>query len=404
MPVYTYVVTNNNNQAEKGTIASDSPRQARQMLRDRGLTVVELALQKSAKSWSGLLPFGKKQEAHTAAFVSELSTLLAVGVPLLEALDTLIAQQNSRFKNCLLHLRDQVQSGVSLADAMKQHPEVFDRLCVSMTGVGEKTGALDETLRQLATFKQRSLLFKDRILSALMYPLIILSVSVGVSIFLMTVVIPMLLTNLVEAGQTLPWPTKILKAASDFLLAYGWLVAILLAVLSIVFFLALRTRNGKRAWDKLFLKIPLLGNLSRKQEIAKLSLMISALLKSGIEFVKAVEIAQGTTKNVLLDEALEDCKQLVSRGKDIGHAVGQHEYFPPLVAQIFTIGQKSGRLDEMLERLAEDYDHQVESATTRLTATIEPVLIVTLSIFVGFILFATVLPIMESANALNSNG
>ncbi len=404
MPVYSYVVTNNNNQTEKGTIAGDSPRQARELLRNRGLTVVEIAVQQTTDSQGWSLSFGKRNETRVAAFISELSTLLAVGVPLLESLDTLILQQHSRFKNCLLHLRDQVQSGISLADAMKQQPDVFDQLCVSMTGVGEKTGALDDTLRQLAEFKQRSLLFKDRVLSALMYPLIILTVSVGVAIFLMTVVIPMLLTNLVEAGQELPWPTKILKAASDFLLAYGWIVAICLVIATVFFCIAIRTRNGKRTWDTFFLRVPMLGNLARKQEIAKLSLMISSLLKSGIEFVKAVEIAQGTTKNILLDEALEDCKQLVSRGKDIGHAIGQHSYFPPMVAQIFTIGQKSGRLDEMLERLADDYDHQVESATTRLTATIEPVLIVTLSIFVGFILFATVLPIMESANALNSGG
>ncbi len=402
MPVYSYVVHDEANRKQSGTIAGDSARHARQLLRDRGLQIVEVAEQNVAKSGEGiraLIP-GKRNDSHLASFLGELATMLAVGVPMMESLDTLLFQYKGRFRDVILHLKDRIESGNSLAQAMKEQPAVFDKLCISMAEVGENAGNLDETLRQLADFKQRALLFKDKILSALLYPLIILTVSIAIAIFLMTFVIPMLLTNLVEAGRPLPWPTRILKSASDLLVQHGWLIAIASVVVVVILFMGRRTRRGKRLWDTWFLKIPLLGNLNRKQEIGRLALMISTLLKSGIEFVKTIEIAKGTTKNVLLDEALTECEQLVTRGKDIGHAFKQNTFFPPMVSQIFAVGQKSGRLDEMLSGLAADYDRQVESATTRLTATIEPVLILSLSVFVGFILFATILPILEAANAL----
>jgi len=404
MPVYSYIAIDESKKDRKGTIASDSPRQARQELREQGLSVSEITEHQPTSTAQGLSRWipGQSIEASTASFIGELATLLSVGVPLLESIETLKPQYKGRFRNVLIHINDRVESGSGLAKAMSEHPQAFDRLSVSMAEVGENAGNLDETLSQLAQFKQRSLLFKDRVLSALLYPMIILSVSIGVSIFLMTVVIPMLLTNLVEAERPLPWPTMVLKFMSDTLLSYGWIMAIALAAVLLLVYLGLKTQQGKRLWDSMILRIPILGNLSRKQEISKTSLIISTLLKSGLEFVKAVDIAKGTTRNVLLREALTDCLAQVSSGKDIGRSIKQNDYFPPMVGQIFTIGQKSGRLDEMLGTLSQDYDRQVESATARLTATIEPVMILGLSIFVGFILFATILPILEAGNALQN--
>ena len=162
----------------------------------------------------------------------------------------------------------------------------------------------------------------------------------------------------------------------------------------------LRTEKGRRIRDQLLTKIPLIGPMATKQEIARIALVIATLMKSGVEFVAAIKISMGTTKNVLLREALEACSRDVESGKDIGAAMSQHSWFPPMVSQVFTVGQNSGRLEEMLFRLSKDYDRQVESISSRLSTVIEPTLILVLSVFIGFIMFATLMPMMEAGNVL----
>lgn len=405
MPVFEYKAAGPDRGIQKGTIDRDSPRHARQALRELGLQVLEIAPAKPTSSFSigkfktpQLLK--KNWDGWVAEFTGELSTLLSVGVPLLEALDTLVQQYTRKPKMFVLHLKDQVASGTPLARAMAGQPETFDNLCIKMVEVGEKTGTLDQVLGQLSDFKHRSLEFKDKVVSAMLYPMIVLAVSIAVSIFLMTVVVPMLLENLADTGRPLPLPTQILKTISDLLLVHGWWLAIIAGVGlvgSVSFF---KTPNGKRLWDRLILSTPVIGKMGQKQELARVSLIISTLLKSGVGFVEAIEIAIGTTKNTLLHEALTDCAKRIESGTDIGDALKAWSYFPPIVTQVFTVGQKTGRLEEMLGRLADDYDGQVASTSGRLSVILEPVLILMLSFFVGFILFATLLPVLEAGNVL----
>ena len=230
-------------------IDSDSPRQARQELRELGLQVTQISETGAAKNKSTNLSFGfgsffKRSWDHwVAGFTGELATLLSVGVPLLEALSTLIEQYNGQSATIVIHLKDEVSSGKPLADAMGNQPEVFDTLCLKMVEVGESTGSLDDTLRQLSEFKRRSLEFKDKVLSALLYPMVILTVSIGVSIFLMTVVVPMLLENLEDTSKELPLPTRILKFASDLLMQHGWWLGILAAIGFLGSIVGLRTEG-----------------------------------------------------------------------------------------------------------------------------------------------------------------
>lgn len=401
MPVFAYSARDKSSAIVQGTIDGDSSREARQLLRDQGLQIVEIREQAASRGGFQIPMLGQSQASqHVATFTGELATLLAVGVPLLESLDTLSLQHRGQFRNVILHLKDQVSGGKSMAEAMGQQPRVFDRLCTKMVEVGESTGGLEIVLRQLSEFKRRSSQFKDRVLTALLYPLIVMTVSVGVSIFLMTVVVPNLLTNLIEAGRPLPWPTRILKFGSDVLVAHGWWLAILLVTTVVFVLLFLRTDRGRRYWHRLMMKIPVIGVMGQKQEIARVSLIVSTLMKSGVDFLDAIEIARGTSNNPFLRDSLEQCADQVRSGKDIGHALQATAYFPPMVVQIYTIGQKSGQLDNMLLQLSEDLDSQVESVAARLSTTIEPALILVLSVFVGFILFATLLPILEAGNVL----
>lgn len=404
MPVFVYKAANPDQSIARGTIAGNSPLEARELLRDRGMQVLELDQKTTGKQVNkgvSSLVSRTRFNKEVASSASELGTLLSVGVPLLEAIDTLTQQYEGKFRGVLIHLRDEVASGVSLADAMRNQPQVFDILSISMVEVGENTGNLDSVLTQLSEFKSRSLEFKDKVLSSMMYPLIVLSVAVMVMLFLMVFVVPMLLNNLLDAGRALPWPTRVLKFASDTLVAHWWWVAILTFLAITALALYRRTEHGCRLWFRLLLKIPILGDLSRKQEISRVAMVVATLTSSGVDFIKSLDIASRTTKNILLQDALNQCRDRIQSGGDIGQVMGNQQYLPPMVAQIFTVGQKSGRLEEMLFRLASDYDRQVQTAANRLQSVLEPILIVALSVFVGFILFATLLPILEAGNVLS---
>ena len=401
MPVFTYIANDAEASERSGTIAADTPRQARDLLRERGLVVrrvEEAAGPVRAGAWRRRAGTGIRHQA--TGFIREVSTLLAVGVPLLEALETIARQYKGRFATVILLLRDRVAAGASLGQAMREHPAVFDELAVNITDVGEDAGTLDESLRRLAEFRERSEQLRGRVATALIYPAIVLVVAIAATLFLMTFVVPRILQPLIELGQPLPLPTRVVKSLSDFVLKWWWLGAACLFAGFIAFGAFVRSPGGRRRWHGFLLRIPVLGELIRKQAIVRICVVLGTLLKSGIVFVRAIQIAQRTTNNLVLRDALVACEKAITAGGDIGEAVGRTGAFPPMVVQIFAVGQQSGRLEEMLERLAETYDRLVETAAARLTAVLEPVLIVILAVVVLFIVLATVLPILEAGNVV----
>jgi general secretion pathway protein F len=401
MAVFTYQAVAHGAGAVQGTIAADSARSARDQLRARGL-VIESVTASSDRKTGYRLPISRRQRygAKRVAMIRELSTLLAAGIPLLEAVDSLVLQQTGGFKTALHLLRDRIAAGTSLADAMSDQPDVFDPLSIHMVGVGENAGTLDVVLDQLANFSERYLQLKDRVMNALFYPVIVFLLSFGIGVFLMTVVVPMLLDNLLEAEKAIPWPTRILKGMSDFVRGHSFELvgSVLLSVLAMI--VALRTPVGRRLWHRAVLKIPVLGGMARKQEIARLALIVATLLKSGVVLLEALAISGRAMRNIVMREGVETAQSAIQSGREIGEALEVTGQFPPTVVQIFTVGQQSGKLEEMLERLADNYDRQVATLSLRLATLLEPVLIVSLAVFVGFILFATVLPILEAGNVL----
>ncbi len=401
MPVFSYTARNNRQARVRGAITADSPRQARQLLRSRALVIEQLAAESAASrfgfSWLTRKRAGK---ARVAEVLRELATLLSVGVNLLDAIDTLARQHRGHMHTSLLLLRDRIAAGEGLSEAMAEQPLVYDELSIRMVEVGESAGNLDVVLGQLADFQEQSLQLKDRIMAALLYPAMIFCTAAGVSAFLMTVVVPMLLTNLIEAGQPLPWPTRVLKAVSDFLVGSGWLLALAAAVLLASGLAVLRTPRGRYGWHRFLLHIPLLGSLAQRQAISRVAFTIATLLRSGVVYLHAAEIAAKASRNLVFREALMESGRAVAAGRDIGEALQQTGVFPPLAVHIFTVGQAAGQLEEMLERLAVNYDRQVTSLTNRLASILEPIMILALAIFVGFILFATLLPILEAGNVL----
>jgi type II secretory pathway component PulF len=386
---------------QKGTIIADTPRQARDQLRAQGLSISQLAPESQAVPRRRLFQFrGRVRSGHVTQFARELSTLLAVGMPLLESLDTLAQQTTGPMLTVILLLRDNVASGKSLAQAMKEQPRIFDEMCINMTETGEDAGNLEMTLERLAMFRERYEQLKGRLGTVMIYPAIVLVVASSATLFLMTFVVPRILEPLIEQGQQLPLATIIVKGASDLLVAWWWLMLVLIAGAVTLLVSLLRRPKVKFAWHRLQLRIPLVGDLIRMQSVVRIAVVMSALLKSGVVFIRALQVAQRSTRNLVMQEALADCGKAVAAGADIGVGLQRSQAFAPLVIQVFTLGQQSGRLEEMLDRLATDYDSQVATSSQRLATLLEPAVIVVLALVVLFIVLATVLPILEAGNAL----
>jgi len=407
MPVYSYeaVYPDRARQIVSGVITADTPRLARHELRARGLSIEHLSPQEAksrGRFASALFPLRRRGGAthKVISFIRELATLLGVGVPLIEAMDDIARQHRGRFRTTLLLMRDRVAAGLGLAEAMREHPLTFDELCVQIIEVGEDSGTLDTALERLARFKERSRQLKGKATTALIYPCIVLTMAIGISIFLMTFVVPTILQPLVELNRPLPLPTRIVKSASDALIRWGWLMAAGSGGVMSLIVAVVRTQRGRRIFDAAMLRVPLFGALTLKAALVRIAVVMSTLLKSGVEFVCALQVAQRVTSNIVIKDALGRCEQAVAAGSDIGAALEKTAVFPSLVVQVFSVGQQSGRLEEMLDRLAEDYDHDVAVTTQRLGAAIEPALILTLASVVLLVALATMLPILEAGDVL----
>ena len=332
--------------------------------------------------------------------ISDLATLLAVDVPLVQALTTLADQHPGAFGRLLAKLRDQVAEGRPFAAAIESHGVIFDPLTIAMVRVGEATGRLDDVLRRAAEFLQRQARFRDRVASSLMYPAIVSVACVAVSVFLLTFVMPLLVDNLVDLGREIPWPTRLLRRGGELLQGY-WLPISLTGIVTLALgYRSYCTVAGRRRFERWLLRLPLVGVMRQRQELSRAASVLATLLESGIVLEQALELVERTSRNPLLTDALAAVRRRITEGSDLGRAVGAERYFPAVFAHVFSIGQESGQLETLLRRIAEDYDRQVDTLATRLSAVLEPTMILILTVVVGFIMFATLLPILESGNVL----
>ena len=398
MPVYDFEAATQSGGVEAGTLTADSPRHARDILRSQGLGIVRVSPASSPRK-SGIRRARGFRGRDLASVSRDLATLVESGVPLLNAMDAVVEQHSGVMGRSLLRLRDAVASGDSLSEAMKHDP-AFPPVVVQMVRVGESTGRLGETLGQLAEFLDQSGRLKDRLLNSLAYPAFVLTAAACVSVFLLTVIVPTLLDGLLEAGRPIPLPTRVLKFLSDSLLAYGWAVALFAAAAVGSAVAYLRTHHGRRAFQTALLRVPLIGELSRKQAVSRASVMTGHLMAAGMDFVPAVEITAESLDHLPLRDALLAGVRDIRAGEGITPALRRTGMFSPVALQVFSVGQESGKLDEMLIRLGESYDKQVVSLSERLASLVEPALILVLSVVVGFIIFATVLPILEAGRVL----
>jgi type II secretory pathway component PulF len=400
MAVFAYKAIDLDTSPVGGTIIADTPRQARDVLREQGLTLTDIRPVTEAGLGFLTRARGGRAQEEVLSFVRELATLLQAGIPLLGALQTLTRQHGGRFRAVVQQLADQVAAGLSLADAMDRQGAYFDELCVSLVRVGENTGALETALKRLAEFKEKAHRLRSRITTALVYPAVVCAIGVAVSIFLMTYVVPNLLETLTQAGKELPWITQVVKGVSDFLLGWWWALLLGLAVAGAALRWIVSTDRGRLVLDRLTLRLPVVGDLVRKENTSRMAVVLAALLRSGLPFVEAVRITRGTLRNRIFRNAMTDYEAAVTAGRDVAAPLAAAGVFSPMAVQMLAVGQEAGQLEDMLQQLADAYDVQVATATQRLTAVLEPLLIVLLAVMVGAIALATILPILEASNVL----
>jgi general secretion pathway protein F len=404
VPVYTYKAFTTAGQLKTGIADADSPREARLKLRRDGLLVtdideVESISQKKSSRWAQKR-MRRRTSRELPQITRQLATLLRAGIPLNDALKALVEQIESRTLEAVFRdVREKIGQGASFAEGLEQHPGVFPPLYVSMVRAGEAAGNSDVVLERLANFMLKQAKMRNKVMAALMYPMIMVAVGGIVVAVLMTKVVPKLIVLVQSRGGELPLPTAMLKAASDFLVSYWYLIVLAIVLVNMAISATRRTAKGKYATDKFLLNLPVFGDLFKKQAIARFAVTLSTLLKTGVNVLDAIRIVRDVVANSVLQRVLDDLHAAILQGADIASPLKRSGIFPPAVGYMIAIGEQTGDLESVLDRLAEAYELEVDIATERMTAVIEPLMILLMAIVVGFIVLSIVLPMLQLGNA-----
>jgi general secretion pathway protein F len=341
--------------------------------------------------------FGSRVSAQDLAIATrQLATLIGAGITLVESLTALVEQvEHPRLKRILGVVKQRVNEGASLADALADHPRVFSTLYVNMIRAGESSGALDVVLIRLADFTEAQAALRNKILGAMLYPAIMVVVGIAIVGILFVVVIPKVTKIFEDMNVALPWTTRILIATSTFARDYWYVV--LAAVPAAVWGVRryLRTPTGRGRWDRIKLEVPIFGDLVRMLALARFAKTLATLLSSGVPLLTALDIVKNIVNNSLLARTIEDARDAIREGESIAAPLKRSGQFPPLVHHMIAIGERSGQLEEMLQNVAKSYDAQVEMRVAALTSLLEPIMIVVMGAGVAFVVFSILMPIMQ---------
>lgn len=410
MAMYAYKGIGASGKATTGTKDAESPKALRQALRKDGVVVTSFELtrggnkSKAANSAKGGLSrdvdfggfLGGVNKTEVAAFTRKMATLLKAGIPLAEGLGALVEQtQNMRLKTPLSEVRTAVNEGTTLADALAKHPKLFDELFVSMVRAGEVAGNLDDVLTRLADFLESSQKLKSKVQSAMIYPMVMLVVGMGIMIVLMTAVVPKITSMFVQQGKTLPINTRMLIWSSQFLGKNVLWLLILTVVLIVLFLKWSKSPGGKPIWHKFVLSLPRMGELVRTINVSRFSRTLGTMLQSGVPMLRAMDTAKMIMSNVILRGAVETAKKAVSEGESLAATLKKTGQFPGDMIHMVAVGERAGQLETMLERVATTYELEVDTALSRFTALLEPLMLVFMGGAVAFIVLSILQPIMD---------
>jgi type IV pilus assembly protein PilC len=329
-------------------------------------------------------------------FTRQFATMIGSGLPMIQCLEILAAQVESKeMRKVIISVKDSVQGGSTLADALARHPKVFDQLYTNMVEAGEMGGALDVILVRLATYREKADGLIRKVKGAMMYPSVIVVVATGVTIAMLTFIVPVFAKMFAGLGSELPAPTLAVLAISGFLKSSFYFIIIGLVALIVGFKLYVRTPSGRLNVDKVKINLPLIGTLIRKSAISRFSRTLGTLLSSGVSILEALEITAKTAGNRVVHDAIRRSVVSIAEGDTITSPLKESGVFPPMVTQMISVGEKTGGLDDMLNKIADFYDEEVDAAVAALTSIIEPVIIVIMGAVIGGILIAMYLPMFD---------
>ena len=411
MPVYNYKGVDQGGKSTRGFVDAESLRAARSKLRRDGVFLTELnesagrgrrrADAKETPSRGISLPSMRRISAMDMAMATrQLATLIGAGIPLVEALGALTEQvESARLKGVIGAVRDRVNEGNSLADALAE-TGAFTDLYVSMVRAGETGGALEQVLDRLADYVEGQVRLQNKVLSIILYPLVMLGFALCVIAAVVTVVLPQITQLLESLNQPLPWFTRFMIGLSDFIRTWWWALGLGAFAAWIGFRAAIRTEQGKVRWDAIRLRTPYLGRLTRLLAISRFSRTLSTLLAGGIPIVRSLEISKFVANNAIIGQAVEQASESLTEGASLASPLRASGEFPPMVTHMVDVGERSGELEPMLAKIADTYDEQVENAVTRLTALLEPLLILLMVVIVLIIIMSVLSPMLEITGSI----
>ncbi len=401
MPVYTWVAQTRKGRTLKGDIEAIDETVALSQLKRRRLTVKKIKPKPKDLFENVAFMQPKVTKKDIVIFTRQFSTMIDAGLPLVQGLNILADQaENTTFKKILKEITRDVEGGATLAEALKKHPKVFDNLFVNLVAAGEIGGILDTILQRLATYIEKAEKLKSQIKGAMTYPLVVVSIAILVIAVILIFVIPVFQEMFEGFGSALPVPTQIVVKMSDFVKAY---VHYMIGALIVFIFLFKKYRNtakGRKQTDSLALKLPIFGQLLKKVAVARFTRTLGTMISSGVPILDALEVVAKTSGNVVLEEVIFEVRTSIAEGQTIAEPLAETDIFPGMVIQMISVGEATGALDTMLEKIADFYDAEVDTAVDALTSMLEPLLMVFLGGSIGGLVIAMYLPIFKMAGAI----
>jgi type IV pilus assembly protein PilC len=391
MPTFEWKGTARNGQIQTGQLVADSKDAVVNMMRRQQIVVT--AVKEKGKEIA-VPKFGGKVPPQTVAiFTRQFSVMIDAGLPLVQCLEILGSQQEHKvFKRTLIQIRQDVESGSSLADAMKKHPKVFNDLFTNMVAAGEAGGILDTILQRLAQYIEKAVKLNSQVKSAMIYPVAVITIACIVVAIILWKVIPVFASLFAGLGVELPLPTRFVIALSHFIGDFWWLIIGSIVAITFATRKYHETYKGKRVLDGLVLRLPVMGMLMRKIAVARFCRTLSTLTSSGVPILDGLSITAKTAGNAIVEDAIMKTRKSVEEGKTISEPLGDTEVFPPMVVQMIGVGEQTGALDTMLSKIADFYEDEVDIAVAGLMKLLEPVLIAFLGVAIGGIVIAMYMP------------
>ncbi|HNY50916.1 MAG TPA: type II secretion system F family protein [Smithella sp.] len=401
MPVFVWEGVTKKDEIKKGEIEAVDEITARGLLRRQGFKSVEVKLK--PKDLLEYLPFLKQKikEKNVVVFCRIFSTMINAGLPLIQCLDLLAQQEeNKTFAKIIKTVKEDIEGGTSLTNALKKYPEIFDELFVNLIAAGEAGGILDIILNRLSNYMEKAMKLKARVKSAMTYPVAVLVISAGVVALLLLKVIPVFQKMFESMGGELPALTAALISASQFMQSYWWLIAGIIFAIYMAIKQFYKTEKGRWTIDSMLLKAPVFGDVLKKVAVAKFSRTLSTMMSSGVPILEGLNIVSKTSGNVVIEDALMKTRQSIAEGRSIAEPLSETNIFPPMVVQMISVGEATGALDAMLGKIADFYDEEVDVAVENMTALLEPFMMVFLGVVVGGMIIAMYLPIFKLASVV----